>query len=210
MESDRLLVGGPRETFPGETRVALVPAVLPSLTKAGLAVVIESKAGEAAGFADEQYAAHGAEIGNRERVFQADIVVQVRTCGANPELGRDDIHRFKPNQVIVGMADPLVCPAGIRQAAEHKVTGFAMDFMPRITRAQGMDVLSSQATVIGYKSVLMAADRLPKMFPMMTTAAGTVPPAQVFVGGGGGARPRPAGARSRTARSCTRGPVPAS
>jgi NAD(P) transhydrogenase subunit alpha len=153
--------------------------------KAGLGVVVESRAGEAAGFADEQYAAHGAEIGNRERVFQADIVAQVRTCGANPELGRDDIHRFKPNQVIVGMADPLVCPAGIRQAAEHKVTGFAMDFMPRITRAQGMDVLSSQATVIGYKAVLMAADRLPKMFPMMTTAAGTVRPAQVFVVGAG-------------------------
>jgi proton-translocating NAD(P)+ transhydrogenase subunit alpha len=185
METERLLVGVPRETFPGETRVALVPAVLPQLMKAGLAVVVESRAGEAAGFADERYAAHGAEIGNRERVFQADIVAQVRTCGANPELGRDDIHRFKPNQVIVGMADPLVCPAGIRQAAEHKVTGFAMDFMPRITRAQGMDVLSSQSTVIGYKAVLMAADRLPKMFPMMTTAAGTVPPAQVFVVGAG-------------------------
>jgi len=185
MENERLLVGVPRETFPGETRVALVPAVLPQLTKAGLGVIVESKAGEAAGFADEQYAAHGAEIGNRERVFQADIVVQVRTCGANPELGRDDIHRFRQDQVIIGMADPLVCPAGIRQAAEHKVTGFAMDFMPRITRAQGMDVLSSQATVIGYKAVLMAADRLPKMFPMMTTAAGTVPPAQVFVVGAG-------------------------
>ncbi|HEU4527953.1 MAG TPA: Re/Si-specific NAD(P)(+) transhydrogenase subunit alpha [Actinomycetota bacterium] len=185
METDRLLVGVPRETFPGETRVALVPAVLPQLTKAGMDVVVESRAGEAAGFADDQYAAHGAEIGNRERVFQADIVVQVRTCGANPELGRDDIHRFKPEQVIVGMADPLVCPAGIRQAAEHKVTGFAMDFMPRITRAQGMDVMSSQSTVIGYKAVLMAADRLPKMFPMMTTAAGTVRPAQVFVVGAG-------------------------
>jgi len=185
METDRLLVGVPRETFPGETRVALVPAVLPQLAKAGMGVIVESKAGVAAGFADEQYAAHGAEIGNRERVFRADIVAQVRTCGANPELGRDDIHRFKPNQVIVGMADPLVCPAGIRQAAEYKVTGFAMDFMPRITRAQGMDVLSSQATVIGYKAVLMAADRLPKMFPMMTTAAGTVPPAQVFIVGAG-------------------------
>ncbi len=185
METERLLVGVPRETFPGETRVALVPAVLPQLMKAGLGVVVESRAGDAAGFADGSYAAHGAEIGNRERVFQADIVAQVRTCGANPELGRDDIHRFKPNQVIVGMADPLVCPAGIRQAAEHRVTGFAMDFMPRITRAQGMDVLSSQSTVIGYKAVLMAADRLPKMFPMMTTAAGTVPPAQVFVVGAG-------------------------
>ena len=181
MQTDRLLVGVPRETFPGETRVALVPAVLPQLAKAGMDVVVESRAGEDAGLADEQYVAHGAEIGNRERVFKADIVAQVRTCGANPELGRDDIHRFREGQVIVGMADPLVCPAGVRQASEHRVIAFAMDFMPRITRAQGMDVLSSQATVIGYKAVLMAADRLPKMFPMMTTAAGTVPPVQVFV-----------------------------
>jgi NAD(P) transhydrogenase subunit alpha len=185
MEGERLLVGVPRETFPGETRVALVPTVLPQLTKAGMDVIVESGAGEAAGFLNEQYVAHGADLGNREAVFRADIIVQVRTCGANPELGRDDIHRFRPNQVIIGMADPLVCPAGIRQAAEHRVTGFAMDFMPRITRAQGMDVLSSQATVIGYKAVLLAAERLPKMFPMMTTAAGTVPPAQVFVIGAG-------------------------
>jgi NAD(P) transhydrogenase subunit alpha len=165
--------------------VALVPAALPQLQKAGMDVVVESRAGEAAGFSDEQYVAHGAEIGNRERVFQADIVVQVRTCGANPELGRDDIHRFREEQVIIGLADPLVCPAGVRQAAEHKVIAFAMDFMPRITRAQGMDVLSSQATVTGYKAVIMAADRLSKMFPMMTTAAGTVPPVQVFVIGAG-------------------------
>lgn len=185
MDSERIVVGVPRETFPGETRVALVPAVLPQLAKAGIDVIVESRAGDAAGFPDEQYAKHGAELGNREAVFKADIVVQVRTCGANPELGRDDIHRFRPGQVIIGMADPLVCPAGIRQAAEHRVTGFAMDFMPRITRAQGMDVLSSQATVIGYKAVLLAAERLPKMFPMMTTAAGTVPPAQVFVIGAG-------------------------
>jgi NAD(P) transhydrogenase subunit alpha len=185
MEADRPLVGVPRETFPGETRVALVPAVLPQLQKAGMDVVVESRAGAAAGFPDEQYVAHGAEIGNRERVFQADIVVQVRTCGANPELGRDDIHRFREEQVIIGLADPLVCPAGVRQAAEHKVIAFAMDFMPRITRAQGMDVLSSQATVTGYKAVIMAADRLSKMFPMMTTAAGTVPPVQVFVIGAG-------------------------
>ncbi len=185
MDTERLLVGVPRETFPGETRVSLTPAVLPQLAKAGVHVIVEASAGEAAGFRDEQYVAHGAEIGNREHVFEADVIAQVRTCGANPEFGRDDIHRFRPDQVIVGMADPLVCPAGIRQAAEHKVIGFALDFMPRITRAQGMDVMSSQATVIGYKAVLMAADRLPKMFPMLTTAAGTVTPAQVFVIGAG-------------------------
>lgn len=185
MDTERIVVGVPRETFPGEARVALVPAVLPQLSKAGMDVVVETHAGEAAGFADESYVAHGARIGSREDVFGADIVVQVRTCGINPEKGRDDIHRFRPDQVIAGMADPLVCPVGIQQAADHKVIGFALDFMPRITRAQSMDVLSSQATAIGYKAVLLAADRLPKMFPMFTTAAGTVPPAQVFVIGAG-------------------------
>jgi NAD(P) transhydrogenase subunit alpha len=155
------------------------------LSKAGMDVIVEAGAGAAAGFPDETYAAHGARIGSREDVFEADIVIQVRTCGMNLEKGRDDIQRFRPDQVIAGMADPLVCPVGVQQAADHKVIGFALDFMPRITRAQSMDVLSSQSTVIGYKAVLLAADRLPKMFPMLTTAAGTVPPVQVFVIGAG-------------------------
>jgi NAD(P) transhydrogenase subunit alpha len=185
MDNERLVVGVPRETFPGETRVALVPAVLPQLSKAGMDVVVEGHAGETAGFPDEAYVAHGGRIGSREDVFAADVVVQVRTCGMNPEKGRDDIHLFRPDQVIAGMADPLVCPAGVQQAADRKVIGFALDFMPRITRAQSMDVLSSQATAIGYKAVLVAADRMQKMFPMLTTAAGTVPPAQVFVIGAG-------------------------
>jgi NAD(P) transhydrogenase subunit alpha len=185
MDNERLVVGVPRETFPGEARVALVPAVLPQLSKAGVDVVVEAHAGDGAGFPDESYVAHGARIGSRDDVFGADIVVQVRTCGMNPEKGRDDIDRFRPDQIVAGMADPLVCPAGVQQAAERKVIGFALDFMPRITRAQSMDVLSSQATVIGYKAVLMAADRLPRLFPMLTTAAGTVPPAQVFVIGAG-------------------------
>ena len=185
MDTDRILVGVPRETFPGEARVALVPAVLPQLSKAGMDVVVEAGAGTAAGFPDEAYVAHGARIGSRDDVFEADIVIQVRTCGMNPEKGRDDIQRFRPDQIVAGMADPLVCPVGVQQAADHKVIGFALDFMPRITRAQSMDVLSSQSTVVGYKAVLLAADRLPKMFPMLTTAAGTVPPAQVFVIGAG-------------------------
>ncbi len=185
VDEERLLVGVPRETFPGETRVALVPAVIPGIVKAGMDVVIEESAGEAAGFPDAAYVDHGATIGTRRDVFETDIVVQVRTCGANPDAGRDDIERCHPDQVIIGMADPLVCPVGVRQAAEHKVIAFALDFLPRITRAQSMDVLSSQATVVGYKAVILAADRLPKMFPMLTTAAGTVPPAQVFVIGAG-------------------------
>ena len=185
MDTERLVVGVPRETFPGETRVALVPAVLPQLTKAGMDIVVEADAGARAGFPDEAYVTHGARIGSREDVFAADIVVQVRTCGMNPEKGRDDIERFRPDQVIAGMADPLVCPSGVQQAADRKVIGFALDFMPRITRAQSMDVLSSQSTVVGYKAVLLAADRLPRLFPMLTTAAGTVPPAHAFVIGAG-------------------------
>ena len=185
MDTERLVVGVPRETYPGEARVALVPAVLPQLAKAGMDVLVEAHAGEMAGFPDESYVAHGARIGSRDDVFGADIVVQVRTCGMNPERGRDDGDRFRPDQIIAGMSDPLVCPAGVQQAADRKVIGFALDFMPRITRAQSMDVLSSQATAVGYKAVLLAAERLPKTFPMLTTAAGTMPPAQVFVIGAG-------------------------
>jgi NAD(P) transhydrogenase subunit alpha len=185
MDAERLLVGVPRETFPGETRVALVPTVVPTLARAGMDVLVETDAGIRAGFPDEAYRQHGARIGSRRDVFEADIVAQVRTCGANPDAGRDDLEHLRPDQIVIGFADPLVCPMGVLQAAERKVTAFAMEFMPRISRAQSMDALSSQATVVGYKSVVMAADRLTKMFPMMTTAAGTVPPAQVFVIGAG-------------------------
>jgi NAD(P) transhydrogenase subunit alpha len=165
--------------------VALVPSVMHRLSDVGMDVIVEHNAGERAGFPDESYAAHGARIGTRADAFAASIIVQVRTCGMNPENGRDDIDRLHPGQVVVGMSDPLVCPEGVRQAADRRIISFALDFMPRITRAQSMDVLSSQATVIGYKAVLLAANRLPKMFPMLTTAAGTVPPAQVFVIGAG-------------------------
>src|SRR5581483_1980361 len=143
MDPERLLVGVPRETFPGETRVALVPTVIPALVRAGMDVVV------------------AADAGIRD-VFEADIVAQVRTCGANPDAGRDDLEHLRPEQVVIGFADPLVCPMGVLQAAERKVTAFAMEFMPRISRAQSMDALSSQATVVGYKSVIMAADRLTK------------------------------------------------
>ncbi|MGZ4114814.1 MAG: NAD(P)(+) transhydrogenase (Re/Si-specific) subunit alpha, partial [Actinomycetota bacterium] len=185
MEDEGVLVGVPKETYPGETRVALVPSVLPALRKAGIHVVVEHGAGEAAGFPDEQYEEHGARLGSRDDVFDADVVAQVRTCGANPQAGRDDVERMHPDQVVIGFADPLLCSIGVRQAAEAKTITFAMDFVPRITRAQSMDALSSQATIQGYKAVLVAAERLPKMFPMLTTAAGTVPPAQVFIVGAG-------------------------
>lgn len=183
MDSPRFRVGVPRER-PGEARVAIVPGVVPRLRQAGLDILIESGAGLAAGFSDEAYAEHGAEIGTRETAFAADIVVQVRTFGASP-LTNQELDRLQPDQVIVGISDALGSPHEIDRAASRKPMVFALDMLPRISRAQAMDVLSSQATVVGYKAVVIAAERLPKMFPMLTTAAGTVPPAQVFVIGAG-------------------------
>jgi NAD(P) transhydrogenase subunit alpha len=179
------VVGVPTETFPGEARVALVPSAMHRLSDAGMDIVVEHNAGERAGFSDESYIAHGARIGTRADVFGASIIAQVRTSGMNPENGRDDIDQLHPGHVVVGVSDPLGFPEGVRQAADRGVISFALDLMPRITRAQSMDVLSSQATVVGYKAVLLAANGLPKMFPMLTTAAGTVPPAQVLVIGAG-------------------------
>jgi H+-translocating NAD(P) transhydrogenase subunit alpha len=185
MSADRLLVGVPRETFPGEARVALVPAVLGQLAKSGIDVVVEAGAGDAAGFTDDAYAAHGARIGTRDEAFAADVVARVRTGGADPDGARTDLERLRPDQIVIGIADAVGEPDAVRQVAEHKATLLALDLVPRITRAQGMDVLSSQATVVGYRAVVIAADHLPKMFPMLTTAAGTVPPAQVLVIGAG-------------------------
>ena len=182
---ERLVVGVPTETYPGEARVALVPSAMRRLSDAGIDVVVEHNAGGRAGFPDESYATHGARIGTREDVFGASIIAQVRTSGMNPENDGDDLDLLQPGQVLVGMSDPLGSPEGVRRAADRRIISFALDLMPRITRAQSMDVLSSQATVTGYKAVLLAANRLPKMFPMLTTAAGTVPPAQVFVIGAG-------------------------
>jgi NAD(P) transhydrogenase subunit alpha len=181
VSAHRLVVGVPRETFPGEARVALVPTALAQLAKAGIDVVVETGAGTAAGFTDRAYADHGARLGTRDEVFAADVVAQVRAWAANP----DDLDRMHPDQVVVGIADPLAAPDAARRVAERKVTAFALDLVPRITRAQVMDVLSSQATVVGYRAVIIAADHLPRMFPMLTTAAGTVPPAQVLVVGAG-------------------------
>jgi NAD(P) transhydrogenase subunit alpha len=183
VESARSCVGVPTE-HPGEARVAIVPGVVPILRQAGLDILVETEAGLAAGFPDEAYVEHGAEIGTREAAFAADIVVQVRTFGASP-LTTQELDRLRPDQAVVGISDALEFPREVDRAASRKATVFALDLLPRISRAQAMDVLSSQATVVGYKAVVIAAERLPKMFPMLTTAAGTVPPAQVFVVGAG-------------------------
>ncbi len=176
-----------RETYPGERRVALVPAVAPQLTKAGWQVFVESGAGDAAGFTDHDYEAAGAAIiEGREAAFQqAEVVLHVRALGANPQAGRADLEKLRPGQVVVGMCDPLGNPEAMRELADRKATVFALELMPRISRAQSMDVLSSMATIAGYKAVLQAADHLPKLFPMMMTAAGTLIPAKVLVIGAG-------------------------
>ena len=182
-----MIIGVPKETYPGEQRVALIPATLPSLKKEGMEVQIEAGAGAASGYPDDAYAEKGgAIVSSRAQLFEAaQIIAQVRLLGANPERGKTDLPLMQPDQIIVGMADALANPHGLRELTTRRVRAFAMELMPRITRAQSMDVLSSMGTVSGYKAVLLAADALPKMAPMLMTAAGTVTPAKVFVIGAG-------------------------
>ncbi|MEX1046806.1 MAG: Re/Si-specific NAD(P)(+) transhydrogenase subunit alpha [Actinomycetota bacterium] len=179
-------VGVARETFPGERRVALTPAVVPQLAKAGIEVVVESRAGLDAGFTDEAYREKGAKIApGRSDAFATDAILQVRSFGANPDAGKTDLDLVRPDQVVIGFSHALWGPEVLKELASRKATAFAMELMPRITRAQSMDALSSQATISGYKAVLLAADHLQKMFPMLTTAAGTIAPARVLVLGAG-------------------------
>jgi NAD(P) transhydrogenase subunit alpha len=180
-------VGVPREIYPGERRVALVPAVIPGLLKAGLEVIVEAGAGAEAGFLDADYTARGATIvAGRELVFgAADIVVQVLCHGSNDRTGEQDLHLFRRDQVVIGFLRPLGSLETVRGLANRGVTSFSVELMPRTTRAQSMDALSSMATICGYKAVVVAAEVLPRIFPMMTTAAGTITPARVLVIGAG-------------------------
>jgi H+-translocating NAD(P) transhydrogenase subunit alpha len=178
-------IGVPRETFPGERRVALIPRASDALGKLGASVVVEQSAGAEAGFPDEQYATRGARPATRREVFQADVILQVRSLGANPEAGRADLALLRPGQVVIGFGEPLTSLEENSALARAGVSFFAMDLMPRITRAQSMDALSSMATIAGYKAVLLAASALPKIFPMLMTAAGTVTPARVLILGAG-------------------------
>jgi H+-translocating NAD(P) transhydrogenase subunit alpha len=172
-------VGIPRETWPGETRVAVVPAAVAGLVKSGLEVAVEQGAGVAAGFTDEAYRAQGAAVVPRAEVFKTSaVVLQVRATPAEPAL-------LRAGQAVIGFADPLGTPQAIRSFAATGATLFSMELMPRITRAQSMDALSSMATIAGYKGVLLAATTLPRMFPMLMTAAGTISPARVFIMGAG-------------------------
>jgi NAD(P) transhydrogenase subunit alpha len=180
-----MLIGILRETFPGETRVALVPAHVGQLVKAGHRVVVERGAGARAGFPDSMYEAAGAAVAERPEVVQSEVLLQVRTPAANADTGDAEIAALRRGQTIIGFAEPLTSADLTRRVAERGVTSFSMELMPRITRAQSMDALSSMATIAGYKAVLLAANELPRMFPMLMTAAGTVAPAHVFVVGAG-------------------------
>ncbi len=180
-----MIVGIPQETFPGETRVALVPASIPALSKAGIEVCVQAGAGQAAGFPDSQYVDKGAKIApSRGEVFAADVILQVRAAGANPEAGKADLS-LCPGKIVIGLCDPLGQAKANQEFAASGATLFGLELLPRITRAQSMDVLSSQATIAGYRAVLLAAAELPKIFPMLITAAGTLNAAKVFIVGAG-------------------------
>jgi NAD(P) transhydrogenase subunit alpha len=182
-----VIIGVPKESYPGDRRVALVPAVLPVLIKAGFEVHIQSGAGVEAGYTDSLYSDKGAKIvPDRAAVFAAaDIVAQVLCYGANDITGKQDVPLFRRDQILVGFLRPFGEQQVVQDIASAGVTAFSVELMPRTTRAQSMDALSSMATVAGYKAVLIAADSHPRIFPMLTTAAGTVTPARVFVIGCG-------------------------
>lgn len=182
-----MIVGVPREIFPGERRVALVPAVIPVLAKAKLDVVVEAGAGIEAGYPDAAFAEKGAKLlPSRAEVFKAaDIIVQVLAHGANDKTGKADLPLLRRGQTLIGFLRPLGDAQTVREIAATGVDSFSVELMPRTTRAQSMDALSSMATISGYKAVLIAAGILPRIFPMMTTAAGTITPARVFVIGAG-------------------------
>jgi H+-translocating NAD(P) transhydrogenase subunit alpha len=180
------ILGSPRETFPGERRVAVTPRYCEALRKLGVEVLIEHDAGVDSGYPDEAYVARGAQIATRDQIFsQANLIAQVRSLGANPVEGLADVPRMRPGQIVVGFGEPLTAAKECVSLAAAGVSFFALELIPRITRAQSMDVLSAMATIAGYRSVLLAASELPKMFPMLTTAAGTIAPAKVFVLGVG-------------------------
>jgi proton-translocating NAD(P)+ transhydrogenase subunit alpha len=182
-----MIAGVPKETYPGERRVAVIPAVAPSLAKLGIELLVEKNAGLAAGFPDDGYVEKGAKVAaSREEVFAAShAILQVRSLASSPTAPPPNLDLVRKGQVLVGFLDPIGAPGGIQAVADRGATAFALDLIPRITRAQAMDALSSMATIIGYKAVLLAADTTPRMFPMLMTAGGTLAPARVFVIGAG-------------------------
>ncbi len=182
-----MIVAVPKETYPDERRIALIPQMVPALIKAGLEVMVEAGAGEGANSKDGDFEAQGGRVEpDRHRLLsQADIVLMVRGPGAHKDFPARDLDTLKDGATLIGFLEPLAEPQVMKELAARKLTVFAMELMPRTTRAQSMDALSSMATIAGYKAVLAAADASPKLFPMFMTAAGTITPARVFVLGAG-------------------------
>jgi NAD(P) transhydrogenase subunit alpha len=181
-----VIVGVNKENHPGETRVALVPASVEKLVALGFSILIESGAGEKAGYSDAEYTTAGASLcSSRAEIFEkSDAVLQIRGVGGSAS-GEGDLDLVRPGQILIGQHDPLWRPELTKQLADKGVSVLSLEMIPRISRAQSMDVLSSMATLAGYKAVLAAASDLPQMFPMLMTAAGTVQAARVFVLGAG-------------------------
>ncbi len=181
-----MIIGVPKETYPGERRVAVVPATVPSLQKAGFVVHMEQGAGLEAGFTDKMYEEQGVVVSERADVLsKAEVILQVRAIGTGNESDAQDLKALKKGQIVIGLIDALTNKNAVEALGSANVKSFALELVPRITRAQGMDVLSSQANLAGYKAALMAADTMPRIFPMMMTAAGTITPARVLVIGAG-------------------------
>jgi H+-translocating NAD(P) transhydrogenase subunit alpha len=182
-----MIVGVPSEIYPKEKRVGLVPAVIPNLKKAGLDIVVEAGAGIQAGYPDAEYVEKGARLmEDRAELFRtADIIVQFLCYGANDKTGNADLPLMKKGQVLLGFLRPLGTVSTLEEIAGRGVTAFSVELMPRTTRAQSMDALSSMATICGYRAVVLAANTLPRMFPMLTTAAGTIAPARALIIGAG-------------------------
>src|SRR6202162_3728551 len=182
-----MLIGVPRETASGERRVALVPDVVPQLTRAGHRVVVERGAGQRAGFTDEAYRTAGCDLADvpAEIYSAAQMILKVQRPGREEASGEAELDLFTEGTVLIGLLQPSGDPALFQQLAERKIIACSMELVPRTTRAQMMDALSSQSTVAGYKAVLLAANALQKFFPMLMTAAGTVRPARVLVIGAG-------------------------
>lgn len=179
-------VGVLKETFPGERCVAIVPRSVEVLKKAEMTVLVEPGAGLEAGYTDDQYTAKGATLAARADILaQCDVLAQFRSLGANPQAGRGDLPQLRKGQIVIGLGEPLTALKEDADLAATGVSYFALELIPRTTRAQSMDVLSSLATISGYESVLLAAGKVPRLFPMLMTAAGTLTPAKVFVIGAG-------------------------
>ncbi len=181
-----MIVAVLKETHPSERRVALIPSGVAQLSKTGCQMLVQSGAGASAGYSDQQFLQSGAKIVNdRQAAFDSEVVLQVRSLGANLEAGRDDLEQLSSDQLIIGTCDPWGEPQAIADVARTGASQIALELIPRISRAQSMDVLSSMATIAGYRAVLLAAVEIPRMFPLLMTAAGTLSPARVFVIGAG-------------------------